>query len=55
MGIIWYRKLYDAWTASGSPELSEYQITVNLDRKLAKEAQPFRLLRRHCADILINY
>jgi len=53
--IQWYRKLYDVWTASGSPELSEYQITVDLDRKLAKEVQPFCLLRRHCADILINY
>jgi hypothetical protein len=53
--IQWYWKFYDAWTALGSPELSEYQITVDLDRKLAKEVQPFCLLHRHCADILINY
>ena len=53
--VQWYWKFYDAWTASGSPELSEYQITVDLDRKLAEEVQPFCLLRRHCTDILINY
>ena len=53
--VQWYWELYDAWTASGSPELSEYQITVDLDRKLSKGSQPFCLLRRHCADILINY
>lgn len=53
--VQWYWEFYDAWIASGSPELSEYQIIVDLDRKLAKEEQPFCLLRRHCADILINY